>query len=140
MSEESEKPNLGAMRDAASTSKEASSADAPAAENTKLDQEIVEELLQSSPALLEKVEPATAEPVALPAYFSVGELLPWKGRWLRLIKCDGDQIHFQLVKPTERATKLAQRRERWLKQHPKATRLRSKHFSYSPQGLSSAGA
>lgn len=65
------------------------------------------------------IQPETPEP-GLPVRFSVGELLPWKGRWFRLVDCRGGVIALEMVKPTGASVKRMARMDRWAKQHPKA--------------------
>ena len=69
---------------------------------------------------------STASP-STPAYFTEGELLPWKGRWFRvkLMEVDGQKfIGLVSVKDTASATKRAVRTQRWQHQHPRATAAR----------------
>ena len=68
----------------------------------------------------------TPQPVApttgTPRFFTEGELLRWKGRWFKLVKCDDNgNIVLAIQKPTDRDIALQSRRERWLKSHPHAT-------------------
>jgi hypothetical protein len=60
-----------------------------------------------------------------PAYFTEGEMLPWKGRWFRvslLTLPDGQRvIGLVQVKATASSTKRAERELRWKRQHPHAT-------------------
>jgi len=65
-------------------------------------------------------KPGIPAAAVTPIYFTAGELMHWKQRVFRLVKCEGDFVVFQIVRPTERAEKLAARRERWLKQHPRS--------------------
>lgn len=57
------------------------------------------------------------------AYFTQGELLPWKKKWwqVQLMEVDGQKIiGLVLVKDTDAAIKRAERTKRWTRQHPRS--------------------
>jgi hypothetical protein len=65
---------------------------------------------------------ADAAEAAEAAYFTEGELLPWKNRWFRVKLCEFDgqkQICLVMVKPTAASVKRSQRAEHWNEQHSK---------------------
>jgi hypothetical protein len=72
--------------------------------------------------IVQEVTP-TSSPTT-PAYFTDGEMLPWKGRWFRvklLQLPDGQKvIGLDQVKATASSTKRAERELRWKRQHPHA--------------------
>ena len=62
------------------------------------------------------------------AFFTEGEMLPWKGRWFRVHLVEqGEQSHIQLflTKPTSSSMKRGQREARWLRSHPRSDRAKA---------------
>ena len=101
------------------------------------DKEMVKELGVS--------QDVTKDAVSTPAYFTEGEMLPWKGRWFRvslLTLPDGQRvIGLVQVKATEASTKRAKREQRWQHQHPHAVAPRpGSRLPFTPQGSSPASA
>ena len=89
----------------------------------------------------------TKDAVTTPAYFTDGEMLPWKGRWFRvkLLEIDGQKmIGLSMMRATSKATKRAkreQRWQRWQRNHPSATAPRpGSRLPFTPQGSSPASA
>jgi hypothetical protein len=60
------------------------------------------------------------------AYFTEGEMLPWKGRWFRIhLNATTKKIELEMVKPTAASQKRFARAERWKLQHPRAAAPRA---------------
>lgn len=57
-------------------------------------------------------------------YFTEGELLPWKGRWLKLESIVDERITFSLAGETNGELKRRLAEEKWTKQHPQAKRIK----------------
>lgn len=75
------------------------------------------------------------------AYFTDGEMFPWKGTWfrLRLREINGEKLlTLEKVKSTESSVKRAERTTRWLQQHPKSQRSEVARFNSIVRSLSSA--
>lgn len=55
------------------------------------------------------------------AYFTEGELLPWKNRWWRVhLDAKTQRIWLEMLKPTAASQKRLQRAEQWKQQHQQA--------------------
>ena len=76
---------------------------------------------------------------AVPAtsYWTEGELIPLKGRWFRvkLLEVDGQKIiGLSMMKATSKATKRAEREQRWQHNHPSAVAPRpGSRLPFTPQ-------
>ena len=86
----------------------------------------------------------TKDAVSTPAYFTEGEMLPWKGRWFRvkLLEVNGEKIiGLVMVKATASATKRAAQEQHWQRQHPSAVAARpGSRLPFTPQVSSPASA
>jgi hypothetical protein len=100
---------------------------------TQVDREIVNALIAesripTSNASRDVTKGVAAPTPTTPAYFTEGELLPWKGRWFRvrlLTLQDGQKvIGLDQVKATAASEKRAARELQWHRQHPRAVASR----------------
>lgn len=92
-----------------------------------------EKIIDSAAASTTITPTVGAEPAATvaargeSAFFTEGEMLPWKNRWFRvhLITQDGQKyIQLEMLKPTAASSKRLARAERWNEQHPRAVTRR----------------
>ena len=90
---------------------------------------VQESTLETAPADATKDASVTiAEKSTATAYFTNGEMLPWKGKWwrVRLLEINGERIiGLVMQKDTGSALKRAERKQRWQQQHPKAVAPRA---------------
>jgi hypothetical protein len=105
-------------------------------------QELALDKLRQDSASPDVTKDAAMTTLTTPAYFTDGEMLPWKGRWFRvkLLEVAGQKIiGLVSVKDTASATKRAVRTQRWYKQHPRAVAPRpGSQLPFTPRASSPA--
>ena len=83
----------------------------------QIDTAIATEL--ANPAATKDAQPTFAKT----AYFTEGELIPWKGSWWKVhLNQETGSIELSMLKPTGGSLKRSASEKKWLRGHPKSDR------------------